>query len=290
VERSDVMTGGGGYLEHLSRSDLSLVGRSGPLQDGSADAVDSLRSEPSLLEGMLGEPGVYRALFASPQGVEGWLVASPFLVFAVAVNRSRRELGRAGSVTERVGARARVPMLDVARLREFLDDPDHRLFLAELLASYTRVASGAVWTRTGQGYRRQRFSDLDLVRLLRLADSAPQEQRPGLYRRAGDLALFLTGVFPDHLSAGGLGPLGAQRLAGVAGGVARADGDVVELVEDVGRRCYRVAYESVGRPVTAALGVVAGVAARFSDARRTLNYVTERHIFGHIGRWLAPGP
>ncbi len=71
-----------------------------------------------------------------------------------------------------------------------------RLFLAELLSSYTHVASGTVWAKSGGRWRRRRFSELDPVQLARLAEVVPDWERLAVYRRLGDLALFLTGVFP----------------------------------------------------------------------------------------------
>ena len=44
------------------------------------------------------------------------------------------------------------------------------------------------------------------MRLASLLHIVPEDERPGVYRRLGDLALFLTGVFPDHTEMRGLGP------------------------------------------------------------------------------------
>ncbi len=111
------------------------------------------------------------------------------------------------------------------------------LFLAELLASYVHVASGSVWVQTAHGWRR-RYSELDPVRLATLLEVVDQTERPGVWRRLGDLALFLTGVFPDHTDARGLGPVQATRLlrsAGLAPGETGA-GAGVALLELLGRR------------------------------------------------------
>ena len=95
---------------------------------------------------------------------------------------------------------------------EFMAPPRHRLFLAELLASYTHVASGSVMVATRRGLRRQRFSELDPVRLAGLLEVVSREERPGILRRMGDLALFLTGVFPDYVARRGFGPIEEGRL------------------------------------------------------------------------------
>src|SRR5205814_4888147 len=102
---------------------------------------------------------------------------------------------------------------DAPALRDFLADTARRLFLAELLASFTRVASGRYRVRVAGRARTRRFSELDPVRLAGLLDAVPEAERPGVYRRLGDVSLFLTGVFPDYATAAhALGPVNAARL------------------------------------------------------------------------------
>src|SRR6266511_1163227 len=193
-----------------------------------------------------------------------------------------------------------LPVFDVATLRDFLAAPARRLFLAELLASYVHVASGSVLVQTRRGWRRQRFSELDPVRLAALLDVVPAGERVGIYRRLGDLALFLTGVFPDHTATRAFAPVHAQRLlrhAGLEGVEAGRPGSMAEpawgaggvaLLERLGRRWYRLAYQSA--PVrTAPLRVMDEVAERFDQARRILNLVTDTYLFPFRARWF-PGP
>jgi hypothetical protein len=119
----------------------------------------------------------------------------------------------------------------------------------------------------------------------------PDAERPGVYRRLGDLALFLAGVFPEHSAERGLGPFQLQRLArtSVVGAEVAATGEVgLTLLEELGRRCYEAACAAAS-PVTASLRVVQSVASRFGDARRVLNFITERYVFAHRARWFA-GP
>ncbi len=91
--------------------------------------------------------------------------ASPFLVFAVFVQRGAAELASMDYVLEPTGLRQRVPLFDAPALREFLAEPARRLFLTELLASFTRVTSGRYQVRTGGRVRTRRYSELDPVRL-----------------------------------------------------------------------------------------------------------------------------
>lgn len=279
-------------LEHLTRGDLELL----------ATVADDLRPggerpSPERVEQHLADPRLYEAVFP-PRAEEQQPVVgvSPYLVFTAAVERSRRELDERTYLQEWTGRRQRVPVFVTPQLRAFLAEPEHRRFLAELLASYTHVASGAVTVRRHGVRHRQRFSELDLTGLAGLLGHVEENARPGLYRRLGDLALLLSGVFPDHTARRGFAPLQLERLARTltpAGG-GRTEELVsalgvrgpVGLLEELGWRWYRIAVEGAAAP--AALGTVAGVAERFTDARRVLNHVTDEHLFPFRAHWFPP--
>ena len=216
---------------------------------------------------------------------------SPFLAFAVAVHRTAAALEHATFVDERMGARRRIPVFDVAALRAILRDPLRRYFFVELLASYTRVSSGVTWRRTPLGWRRQRFSELDPVRLASLLDVVGPSERPGVYRRLGDLCLFLLGVFPDHPPLpGGAAAYRLLRHVGLQAGETE-DLDGVTLFERLGSTWYRTAARlasAAGVPPTGTFAVVGDVADHFHEARRVLNAVTDRYLFPLRSRWF-PG-
>jgi hypothetical protein len=281
----------GGYLEHLSDADLALLATAAGLP------AERLRVDLAVVEPLLEDPRTFEAVFGAPGRADPLLQASPFLVFALAIQRGAEDLRSAAFVGEWAGPRKRLPVFDAASLRDFLAAPARRLFLAELLASYVHVASGSVLVQTRRGWRRQRFSELDPVRLAALLDVVPADERVGIYRRLGDLALFLTGVFPDHTATRTFAPVYAERLlrhAGLEGAEARQAGSMAEpalgsggvaLLERLGRRWYRLAYQSA--PVrTAPLRVMDEVAERFGQARRILNLVTDSYLFPFRARWF----
>jgi hypothetical protein len=287
------------YLEHLTDDDLELLSRSHRVATGEVLGVAELRSRSALIDALLARPETFEAVFGVEQGADPFLRGSPFLVFAVAVHRCVEDLRLAAFVPEWLGPRQRVAVFDVEALRDFLADPMRRFFLVELLASYTHVASGSFWVQTGRGWRRRRFSELDPVRLASLLEVVPEAERVGIYRRLGDLALFLTGVFPDNTAMRALAPidtarlLRAARLATGAGeppdgfaGSVEPSGPVA-LLEHLGHRWYRLACDTAPSP-TGALRVVGEVAERFRQARRVLNLVTERHLFVLRDHWSSP--
>jgi hypothetical protein len=285
MDREDA---GQGYLEHLTDRDLRLLATSAGMR---AEAAGQLRSRPAVVLELVDRPELCELVFGAdePGGLAG---ISPFLAFQVAIGAAGRELASVRFVTERTAPRERVPVFDAPKLREFLAEPQRRLFLAELLTSFVRVASGGYWTRTVRGWQRQRYSELDPVRLAQLAAETPRAYRPGVYRRLGDVSLFLTGVFPDYAQRHAFGPLDAARLLRATGlspddenGLATAP--PIELLEQLGQRWYRRA--SALAPVsTRQLAVVAQVADRFRDARRVLNHISDRYLTRVGNPWFGP--
>ncbi|MDQ3932530.1 MAG: hypothetical protein M3252_06820 [Actinomycetota bacterium] len=285
------------YLEHLTEDDLLLLARAARLDPTNPlRAVTRLRRDPPLLERVLAHPDTIQAVLGERDEADPLLGVSPFLLFTVAVNRALDDLGRVRFVPEWAGPRQRLPVLGTDALLGFLADPARRFFLAELLASYTHVASGSLWTRTRRGWHRQRYSELDLVRMAALFEVLPRQEHAGLYRRLGDLALFLAGVFPDHTASRRFAPIEVERLSRALDTVGRQDlaellaiRGGIGLLEQLGQRWYGLAVRSSTAPQTRSTRLVADVAERFSEARRVLNYLTDHHLFPFCTRWF-PNP
>ncbi len=295
----DRLTVGREYASHLTDADLRLLASvagapavtgqgSGAGEEGDASR---LRGDPEALLRLLEHPGVFRAVLGPHDAARRWAVAaSPFLVFAVLVRQAAAELASMDHVPERTGLRQRVPLFDAPELRDFLGEPARRLFLAELLASFTRVASGRYRVRVGGRMRTRRFSELDPVRLAGLLDAVPQAERPGVYRRLGDVTLFLTGVFPDYATTRALGSLDAGRLLRAARLPSSqqerlAGTPAMELWEYLGARWYRAARDLA--PAATARVLVAGdVADRFRQARRVLNHLADRYLLAPDQPWF----
>ncbi len=275
---------GSQYAEHVTGADLKLLAK-----------VTGRAPGPEALPDVLADPQVFEAIFGASATTAGQAVlASPFLAFAVAVHRAAADLATMGYVTERSLARQRVPLFDAPALSDFLGSADRRLFLTELLASFTRVASGRYRVTVGGRSRTRRFSELDPVRLAGLLDAVPEESRPGVYRRLGDVSLFLSGVFPDYVANRMFGPVNAARLLRAAHVPAPdrerlAATPDLELLEHLGARWYRSAL-ALAPVQTGRLAVVAEVADRFRQARRVLNHVADRYLIGPDNPWFAvPG-
>lgn len=283
---------GTAYLGHLTDADLRALVHADEISAVEADArIRALRRAPALLLDVLDRPAVSSGLLnlASARDPQRYTLISPFLIFAAAIHRIATDLTGAGYVPERTTPKLRVPVFDGPQLTAYLAEPLHRLFLAELLASFARSSSGVIVTQTPGGLRRRRWNDLDLSRLASLLDALPEPERPRVWRRLGDLALFLAGVFPAALERALAGRLDPDRLARTTGLAAPPSGSLAppELFEWFGASWYRLA----ARRATAARETAAALrdnAEHIHEARRVLNAATDRYLIPVSIDWLSP--
>ena len=153
-----------------------------------------------------------------------------------------------------------------------------------------------------------------------LLDSLPEPDRPPVWGRLGDLALFLSGVFPAAIERALTGRLDPARLARTTGLATPPAADLgpAELFEWLGAGWYRLAASHSSRvpmtsaPITPApvqgapatpVGMPAPVvtsttgvsptalrdnAEHFHQARRVLNATADRYLFPVGVDWLTP--
>lgn len=277
-----------GYLEHLTEQDLELLGEGSDLEAGRLR--DLLRDDPGQFDRLVAAPALFGMVFEDPDP-ELRVRLSPFLVFAILVNRVLQDLETTSYTYEWAGRNLRLPVFDTDSMRDFLDDPAKKMFLAEFLSSFTRITSGTVRVRTRRGYRRQRFSELDPVRMAEMVDGLPPVQRPGGYRRLGDIALFLTGVFPDHTAGRRFSPVQRERLvrsAGIDTEIALTVESDLDFLERLGSAWYQRAVESAVALVGVGPATVEKVAESFRPARRILNYLADTYLHHYEGGLSRP--
>lgn len=286
LERTGVV-----YLRHLTDADLRALVHADEISEAEADArIRALRRSPALLLDVLDRPAASAGLLnlASARDPQRYTLISPFLVFAAAIHRVAADLGSSGYVPERATPRLRIPVFDGPQLAAYLAEPEHRLFLIELLASFARSSSGVVVTQTAHGPRRRRWNDLDLGRLAGLLDALPDQDRPPVWRRLGDLALFLAGVFPAALERALAGRLDPVRLAVTTGlGPPSAGLGPAELFEWFGASWYRLAARRTSA-VREAAAALRDRADHIHEARRVLNATADRYLMPVTISWLSP--
>jgi hypothetical protein len=286
------------YLARLSDGDLrALVHADAVTPDQAAARVQALHRQPALLLDALDRPATSAAVLnlarSAPPGSTGagdrFALISPFLLVAAAIHRTAADLAGTSYAPERTAPRQRIPLFDGARLTAYLAAPQHRLYLAGLLASFARISGGVVVAPDGQ--HRRRWNDADPRRLAVLLDAVPPAQRPPVWRRLGDLALFLAGVFPDAAERLVPGTAAARRLARQTLPEAAAEhlpeGGSPDLIEWLGTQWYdQAARHLTGDPARD----LREQAEQFRPARRVLNTAADRYLLPYSAGWLtAPG-
>lgn len=198
-------------------------------------------------------------------------VVSPFLLFSVLVHKAGAELRTASYVNEWAGVNTRLPVFDIEPVHDFLTDPGRLLFLADLLSNF--VVPGALPVPVDDPF--------DLVGVAAWLDAVSGGNRAAILQWLGDVALFMSGVFPDRAGATWIAPMDAEKLGSTVGldagevlGLCDSLGlSGLDAYETLGSKWYGAASESKRSPV------VADVAYRFRAARRVLNHVTDRFLY-----------
>ena len=296
---------GRAYLARLSAADLrALVHADAVAPDRATARVEALHKQPALLLDALDRPATSAAVLnlagavkpdetpGSERMAERFALISPFLLFAAAIHRTAADLAGVSYAPERTAPRRRIPLFDGGRLTAYLATPRHRLFLADLLASFARISGGVVLAPDGR--HRRRWNDADPHRLAVLLEAVPPAERPPIWRRLGDLALFLAGVFPDAAERLVRDEAAASRLARrtlveAAPGAGREGlpGGAPDLIEWLGVRWYGQAARHMAGDAARDLREQA---EQFWPARRVLNTATDRYLLPYSADWLnAPG-
>ena len=124
------------------------------------------------------------------------LKISPPMFFEILLRKAADDLSKVGHTFEKTGS-MRIPVFDTEDLVSLLNRESLLIYLADMLSSFTRVESYAVTIRIRKGvWRKIRFNDLDIQSLMSLCDVVDDAYRFNLYKRIGDVCLFILGVFP----------------------------------------------------------------------------------------------
>lgn len=224
--------------------------------------VDLIRDKEDLLEPMLEDPKLADRFFRDEEAL---VRVSPYLLFSVLLCRLRKELEKEAYILDVDTTGKRIPVFEGPAVTELLSDRLARDYLAEMLSSFVRTNSGNIYWKEHGAWHKRRFSDIDIEDMIELARIIGPEMRPGLYKRIADIALFVSGIFPQHtvlFAAHRKTRFPAKRM--------------LNDYEETGKRFYSVAALEIDqahwKPV---LGMLA---KRFTLARLALNSLSERYF------------
>jgi hypothetical protein len=99
----------------------------------------------------------------------------------------------------------------------------------------------------------------------------------------------LTGIFPDYAAerlVADRDRRGLERALGPADREQAEGRDGIWLLEQLGRRAYRIAQKGADRGTPMA-GVLADVSENFAVARRVLNFLTDRYLYPMRRQWFG---
>jgi hypothetical protein len=247
----------------LSESDLRFVVETVVTKRRDYDHIMSLIGDKEdLLEPMLEDPKLSERLFSDDEAL---VRISPHLLFSLLLRRLRTVLEKEAYILEVDTKGKRIPVFEGPAVAEMLSDRQTRDYLAEMLSSFARTNSGIIYWKERGAWHKRRFSDMDLDDMIELARIIDPAIRPALYKRIADIALFLSGIFPEHAA---LIP-GARQARFSA---RRTLNDY----EQEGKRFYGVAARETDqahwKPVFGTL------AEKFTLARLALNSLSDRYV------------
>ena len=181
---------------HLTESDLRFVVETVATSRRDYDHILNLvRDKEDLLEPMLEDPKLTERLFREEEAL---VRISPHLLFSILLRRVRKELEKEAYILDVDTKGKRIPIFDSPAVAKMLSDKKVRDYLAEMLSSFARTNNGIIYWKELGTWHKRRFSDIDIDDMIELARIIDPEMRPRLYKRIADIALFLSGIFPEH--------------------------------------------------------------------------------------------
>ena len=248
---------------HLSESDLRFLVETVATNRRDYDHIANLiRDKEDLLEPMLDDPKLTERLFCDEEAL---VRVTPHMLFSVLLRRLRRELEKEAYVLDVDTKGKRIPVFEGPAVAEMLSDKQTRDYLVEMLSSFARTNSGIIYWKERGTWHKRRFSDIDLDDMVELAHIIDPEMRPAIYKRIADIALFLSGIFPEH----------AAHSSGSRKNMFSAKHTLKDY-EQAGKRFYQVAARETDQ--TQWKPVLGTLAEKFSLTRLALNSLSDRYV------------
>ena len=202
------------------------------------------------------------------------LKISPPLFFEILLRKAADDLSRVGYTYEK-SRTMNIPVFDAEDLVSLLSRESLLIYLADMLSSFTRVESYAVSIRVRKGvWRKIRFNDLDIYSLMSLCDVVDDAYRFRLFKRIGDICLFILGVFPIYADRNYRYPVSGQLRPKIAGKRRVSAQDY----EKEGQRFYRLAAEHRSARDMELTEVFWSLHENFLKAKKPLNFIAEHYL------------
>ncbi|MEN3186007.1 MAG: hypothetical protein ABDK94_04860 [Atribacterota bacterium] len=230
-----------------------------------------VRQDPKSLDSLLDQDCIFKRIFEKE---DLFARISPYLYFELLLRRAILDIRREAYTLETIGYKTRVPVFDQKRVLEVFSKDMLRDYLVEMLASFVRINNFTVYVRKGKGiYFKKTFSDFDLDFLSEMGERSEEPYRFFFLKRAGDVALFISGIFPEYIfgrpDAGHFHSRGSWLTKWANRG---------EELEERGALLYRQASESQVAREQNLDSVLGYLAENFCFTKKPLNVMTDRYL------------
>ncbi len=221
----------------LTDADLDfLAGAAGPEVRDRARLKQIIETDEDFREAFLSDKKTWQMVAADK---EVFLKISPKLYFEILLRKSRKELEGASHTIEKVGSR-KIAVFDTGEVVDLLSKPAVLIYLADMLASFSKIRSYSISFRVKGGiWRTFRFNDMDIDSLISFSESVDEPYRFGVFKRIADICLFVLGMFPEYIDYNYRYPASGEMRPPITGKTRRSMDDYMEE----GKKFYKLTAE-----------------------------------------------
>jgi len=204
-----------------------------------------------------------------------FLRISPYIYFEILLRRSLCDIQRENYILENVGfLNKKIPVFEQQKVLDALSPDMVKDYLVELLVSFIRINNFTIYIRRGKGiYFKKTISDFDLDLLTEMAKEVDEPYRFFFLRRAGDIALFISGIFPENLFGGRNTAISSSRSRMMSRWVNQG-----EELEKIGKTLYQKASESALAREYSLDSVLQLLSNNFPFTKKPLNVMSDRYL------------
>ena len=255
-----------------SEADLDFVVEAAvPEARSKENLKQAFREDEAFRTALIADERVFQRVMADD---EAFVRISPALYFEVLLRKAHRELEQATHTVERTGSQT-VVVFDTPEVLDLLKRPGAIDYLADMLASFTKIESYVIPVRVRRGlWRKVRFNDTDIDSLMRLCQTADEEQRLAYYKRIADVCLFILGIYPEHAPMDYRYPSSGEPRRYFGTRVRRG----LDEYEAEGRRFYRLAGEHPAAQTFDLREIFRLLHEKLHAAKKPLNFISQHYL------------
>lgn len=230
-----------------------------------------IQEDEDFRNSFVGEEKVFRRLVDNE---EGFLKISPALFFEILLRRATKDLEGASYTVEKTTT-MKIPVFDTREVANLLTKESLLLYLADMLASFTKFESYTLSIQIGKGiWEKVRFNGLDILNLMNFCEAVEDECQLALYKRIGDICLFMLGIFPEYAereyrcsSSKQMGHQNRGKLKISPEGYERE-----------GRRFYKLAAEHHSAKELDLSEIFLALYENFQEAKKPLSFIANHYL------------